>query len=191
MRCSPFTAVFDANVLYPAPLRDLLMWLALSGLFRARWTEQIHLEWKRNLLKDRADISQQQLDRTSSLMDAAIPDAVVTGYEPLCAELELPDPDDRHVLAAAIRCKAGVVVTFNLKDFPRAALAGYDIEAVHPDDFIADLVDLDQAAVLQATQRHFRSLKKPPMTAPAYLELLLRQGLTQTARLLAPYQRMF
>lgn len=88
MRCSPFTAVFDANVLYPAPLRDLLMWLALSGLFRARWTEQIHLEWKRNLLKDRADISQQQLDRTSSLMDAAIPDAVVTGYEPLCAELE-------------------------------------------------------------------------------------------------------
>ncbi len=191
MRCSPFTAVFDANVLYPAPLRDFLMRLGLTGLFRARWTQQIHLEWKRNLLKARPDISPEQLDRTSALMDAAIPDAVITGYEPLCAELTLPDPDDRHVLAAAIRGKADVVVTFNLKDFPRAALVGYDIEAMHPDNFIADLIDLDQAAVLQAVQRHFRSLKKPPMTAQAYLELLLRQGLTQSAKLLAPYQRIF
>lgn len=188
MRCSPFTAVFDANVLYPAPLRDLLMWLALTGLFRARWTKQIHLEWKRNLLSNRSDISPEQLNRTSALMDAAIPDVLVTGYESLCAELDLPDPNDHHVLAAAIRCKADVVVTFNLKDFPRAALAAYDIEAMHPDDFIADLGDLDQAAVIQAAQRHFRSLKKPPFTVPAYLDLLLRQGLTQTAKLLTPYQ---
>jgi len=191
MRCSPFTAVFDANVLYPAPLRDLLMWLGLSGLFRARWTAQIHHEWKRNLLKDRSDISAEQLDRTSALMDAAIPDALVTGYEPLCAGISLPDPDDRHVLAAAIRCKADVVVTFNLKDFPRNVLISYDIEAIHPDDFIADLIDLDQAAVLHAAQSQFRSLKKPPMTAQAYLDLLLRQGLNQTAKLLAPYQMLF
>jgi len=168
MRCSPFTAVFDANVLYPAALRDLLMWLGLSGLFRARWTEQIHEEWKRNLLKDRSDIQAEQLDRTSRLMDAAIPDAVVRGYQRLCAGLQLPDPDDRHVLAAAIRCKADVVVTFNLKDFPAHALAAYDIEAVHPDEFIADLADLDQAAVLGAAQQHFRSLKNPPFTVQAY-----------------------
>lgn len=167
------------------------MWLGLSGLFRARWTAQIHDEWKRNLLKARSDISPEQLDRTSALMDAAIPDALVTGYEPLCADLVLPDTDDRHVLAAAIRCKADVVVTFNLKDFPRDNLIGYDIEAIHPDDFIADLIDLDQAAVLQAARSHFRSLKKPPLAVQAYLDLLVRQGLTQTAKLLAPYRLLF
>jgi hypothetical protein len=92
MRHSPFTAVYDACVLYPAPLRDFLMWLGLSGRFRARWSAQIHGEWKRNVLKNRPDISPEQLDRTSSLMDQAIPDALVTGYESLVAGLTLPDP---------------------------------------------------------------------------------------------------
>ncbi|UVJ45488.1 PIN domain-containing protein [Pseudomonas sp. LS1212] len=187
MRHSPFTAVFDACVLYPAPLRSLLMWLSLTGLYRARWTEQIHEEWKRNLLINRDDLTREQLDRTSELMDRSIPDALVTGYESLCADLSLPDPDDRHVLAAAIRCKAEVIVTFNLKDFPVERLDGYDIEAIHPDDFIADLWDLDQAAVLSAVQDQRRSLKSPPMTGQQYLEMILRQGLTQTVRNLTPY----
>ncbi len=191
MRCSPFTVVFDANVLYPAPLRDLLMWLGLSGLFRARWTEQIHDEWKRNLLQDRSDISAEQLERTSRLMDQAIPDALVRGYEGLCSAVHLPDPDDRHVVAAAIRCKADVIVTFNLKDFPAQALSAFAVEAVHPDEFIADLVDLDQAAVLGAAQHHFRSLKNPPFSPQGYIELLLRHGLTQTAKWLARYQVLF
>lgn len=123
MRHSPFTAVYDACVLYPAPLRDLLMWLALSGRFRARWTQEIHGEWKRNLLKNRTDLTMEQLDRTSELMDRAIPDACVCDYEALITGLSLPDPNDRHVLAAAIRCGAGVIVTFNLKDFPDTCLA--------------------------------------------------------------------
>lgn len=103
MTNSPFTAVFDACVLYPAPLRDLLIWLALSGRFRARWSAQIHEEWRRNLLRKCPDLSAQQLARTIRLMDEAIPDAVVTGHEPLIAGLDLPDSNDRHVLAAAIR----------------------------------------------------------------------------------------
>ena len=78
MTSSPFTAVYDACVLYPAPLRDFLMWLALSGCFRARWSADIHDEWKRNLLRNRADLTAGQLDRTASLMDRAIPDALVT-----------------------------------------------------------------------------------------------------------------
>lgn len=106
MRYSPLTAVYDACVLYPAPLRDFLMWLALSGRFRARWTADIHKEWKRNLLKNRPDLTLEQLDRTSMLMDRAIPDGEVTGYEALIQGLSLPDADDRHVLAAAIRCNA-------------------------------------------------------------------------------------
>jgi predicted nucleic acid-binding protein len=118
MKHSQFTAVFDACVLYPAPLRDLLMWLALSGRFRGRWSEQIHDEWKRNLLKNRPDLGLEQLNRTSMLMDLAVPDALVTGHETLIESLALPDPDDRHVLAAAVRCGASVIVTFNEKDFP-------------------------------------------------------------------------
>ncbi|SFB65137.1 PIN domain-containing protein [Azotobacter beijerinckii] len=135
-------------MLYPAPLRDFLMHLALTGVYRARWTAQIHEEWKRNLLVNRADLAREQLDRTSSAMDRAVPDTLVTGYELLCSSLDLPDPDDRHVLAAAIKCGASVIVTFNLKDFPPEVLEPFEVEAMHPDDFIADLFDLDRAAVL-------------------------------------------
>ncbi len=105
------------------------MWLALSGRFRARWTKEIHIEWKRNLLKNRADLTMAQLDRTSELMDRAIPEACVHDFEDLIAGLSLPDSNDRHVLAAAIRCGAGVIVTFNLKDFPDSSLAPYGVEA--------------------------------------------------------------
>ena len=133
MRHSSFTAVYDACVLYPAPLRDFLMWLALSGRFRAKWSLEIHNEWKRNLLKNRPDLTAEQLDRTSELMDQALPDACVTGYEVLIEGLTLPDIDDRHVLAAAIRCNASVIVTFNQKDFPGEALGPFGIEAQHPE----------------------------------------------------------
>ncbi|WP_017905228.1 PIN domain-containing protein [Pseudomonas asplenii] len=190
MRHSPFTAVYDANVLYPAPLRDLLMHLALTGTYRARWTAHIHEEWKRNLLIKRQDLTQAQLDRTSKAMDRAIPDALVTGYESLCSGLTLPDADDRHVLAAAIKCSASVIVTFNLKDFPVDALRPFDIEAVHPDDFITDLFDLDRAAVLEAVQAQRASLKNPPCTAKKLLERLQAQGLAQSIKLLSEYERL-
>lgn len=127
MRHSPFTAIFDACVLYPAPLRDFLMWLGLSGRFRARWSRDIHEEWKRNLLLNRPDLTRAQVDRTSDLMDRAIPDGLVDGYETLVAGLTLPDPDDRHVLAAAIRCGSSVIVTFNQRDFPADVLASYRV----------------------------------------------------------------
>ncbi len=188
MRHSPFTAVYDACVLYPAPLRDFLMWLGLSGRFRARWSEQIHEEWKRNLLLNRTDLTRAQLDRTSALMDLAIPDGLVTDHEVLIAGLTLPDPDDRHVLAAAIRCNASVIVTFNDRDFPPAALSPFGIEAQHPDMFIENLFDLDPAAVVAAAQRQRAQLKNPPMNVDRYIDVLLRQGLVQTAKPLTIYQ---
>ena len=190
MRHSSFTAVYDACVLYPAPLRDFLMWLALSGRFRARWSGDIHNEWKRNLLKNRPDLTIGQLDRTSELMDLAIPDACVTGYEELIAGLALPDADDRHVLAAAIRCNASVIVTFNRKDFPCTALKPYGIEAQHPDEFVSNLFDLDSVAVVSAAQRQRKQLKMPPMDVSTYLDLLFRQGLIQSAKALNNYRAM-
>lgn len=190
MRHSPFTAVYDACVLYPAPLRDFLMWLGLSGRFRARWSAQIHEEWKSNLLKNRSDLTREQVNRTAELMDRAIPDGLVTGHESLIPGLNLPDENDRHVLAAAIRCNASVIVTFNEKDFPQSALGVYGIEAQHPDVFAENLLDLDPAAVVAAAQRQRLNLKNPPVNVGSYLELLLRQGLVQTSKSLATYQAL-
>ncbi len=114
--------VYDACVLYPAPLRDLLMWLALSNLFQAKWTEKIHQEWMQNVLKNRPDLTFSQLNRTRELMNENIDDALVTGYEYLIPTLTLPDPDDLHVLATAIHSQADLIITFNLKDFPVSIL---------------------------------------------------------------------
>lgn len=190
MRHSPFTVVFDACVLYPAPLRDFLMWLGMSGCFRARWSDQIHEEWKRNLLLNRPDLSAEQLERTSMMMDKAIPDSLVIGYESLIDGLTLPDADDRHVLAAAIRCQASVIVTFNQKDFPAVALAPFGVEAQHPDEFIENLFDLDQAAVVVAAQKQRANLLNPRMDVDRYLEMLLRQGLVQSVKLLTGYRAL-
>lgn len=179
-----FTAVYDASVLYPAPLRDFLMRLALTDLFRARWTEDIHEEWIRSLLEARADLRREQLERTRELMNANVRDCLVEGYRSLIPGLELPDPDDRHVLAAAIRASASVIVTFNLRDFPAAQLEQYGVEAQHPDEFVVHLIDLNQAKVCAAAEEQRRSLRNPPKTAEEYLEIMLKQRLPQTAALL-------
>lgn len=171
-----FVAVYDACVLYPAPLRDLLLRLALTDLFRARWTERIHEEWMRSVLKDRSDLSAQQIQRTRELMDLSVPDCLVAGYEGLVDNLNLPDPDDRHVLAAAIRCQAGVIVTYNLKDFPQAALASHGMEAQHPDDFVSHLHDLAPAAVCATVRGQREALKNPPRSVRELLDTLSFTG---------------
>jgi hypothetical protein len=131
-----FVALFDACVFYPAQLRDILLRVALSDTFKARWTDQIHGEWIGSLLRDRPDIPAERLTHTRELMNRAVPDCLVTGYEPFIQELTLPDPDDRHVLAAAIRCQAGVIVTLNVRDFPDEVVARYGISVQHPDEFL-------------------------------------------------------
>lgn len=175
---SNFTALYDACVLYPAPLRDLLMQLALTDLFRARWTDQIHDEWILNVLKNRPDLTLEQLRRTREFMNSHIRDCLVTNYEYLIPSLELPDPDDCHVLAAAIIGGADIIVTFNLADFPKPILNQYNLEAQHPDDFISDLLDLNSSKVKAALEICQGRLKSPPKTMDKYLENLLKQGLT-------------
>lgn len=157
-----FTVVYDACVLYPAPLRDFLMHLALSDLYRARWSDKIHDEWTRNVMASRPDLTQDQLNRTRQLMNAHIRDSLVSGFEYLIPSINLPDPDDCPVVAAAIHSGASLIVTFNLKDFPAEVLKPYNLAAQHPDDFIVDLLDLHPADVLEAAASHRRSLKTRP-----------------------------
>ena len=174
-----FTALFDACVLYPAPLRDLLMRLATTDLFRARWSAAIHDEWTEAVLRTRPEL-RPQIERTRHLMDAHVLDSLVTGYEPLIETLELPDPDDRHVLAAAIVGRADLIVTKNLKDFPAEQLAQFGIAARHPDAFIGNLLELHEAAALAAVAEHRASLRNPPKTVADYLDTLLAQDLPET-----------
>ncbi|MGI8543180.1 MAG: PIN domain-containing protein [Aridibacter sp.] len=152
-------AVLDACVLYPAPLRDFLMHLAVLDIFQARWTEQIHDEWIRNVLLNRPDLKSEQLERTRQLMNAHTRDAVV---EYLIDSLELPGKNDRHVLAAAISSKADLIVTFNLRDFPKNELSKHHVKAVHPDIFITSLFEDYKDLVFLAAQRQWQSLKNPP-----------------------------
>lgn len=178
------TAVLDSCILYPAPLRDFLMHLALVDLFRARWTEEIHEEWIRNVLESRPDLSRKQLTRTKNLMNDHALDSVVTGYENLISSLTLPDAEDRHVLAAAIQAKAEFIVTFNLRDFPAAAIAPFGIEAIHPDVFLELLLEQNSEKVLLAAERQRQSLKNPPKSPNEFLETLQAQGLNETVKVL-------
>lgn len=183
----PVTAMIDANILYPAPLRDLFIRLAQTGLVRARWTEAIHDEWVRNVLKDNPTLSPERLARTRSLMNGAVRDCLVTGYEDLIESLALPDPDDRHVLAAAIRANAEVIITLNLKDFPAGVLAGHSLEAQHPDEFLGSLFDAAPGPVLGTVKRQREGLRNPPKTAAELLVTLECQGLVQTVARLRPF----
>ena len=175
------TVVYDACVLYPAALRDFLMWLAITNLFKARWTEEIHDEWIRNILKNRPDLTLEQLTRTKNLMNVSVRDCLVTGYKDIIPVLQLPDAGDRHVLAAAIRCNADYIITFNLSDFPREALEPYGILPRHPDDFILRLIERNSAKVCAAARRQRSRLKNPPKSPDDYLKTLVEQGLPQTA----------
>jgi hypothetical protein len=116
-------------------------------------------------------------------MDRAALDALVVGYENLISKLTLPDENDRHVLAAAIRGKAQVIVTMNLKDFPAEVLQKYDMEAQHPDEFILRLIDLAPYAVKEAAETHRQSLKNPPKSIKEFLASLEAQGLPQSVPL--------
>jgi hypothetical protein len=123
-------------------------------------------------------------------MDSNTRDALVTGYENLISSLQLPDPDDRHVLAAAIVGRCDVIVTANLKDFPDAALAPFGIDAQHPDEFLCNHLNLAQGLFCRCVQKIRSRLKNPPSTANEYLEALTRNGLVATAAELRPFAEL-
>ena len=187
---STYTALLDANVLYPAPLRDLLLQLAVTDLFRAKWTADIHREWIEALLRNEPHRDRAKLERTRDLMDSSTRDCLITGYEALIPSLQLPDPDDRHVLAAAIAGRCDAIVTQNLKDFPEEALALFGIDVQHPDEFFCNQLNLAPGAFCGAIQKVRRRLQKPPYTIEQYLDILTSNGLVATAAELRPFAEL-
>ena len=181
------TAFLDAPVLCLAPLRELLLGLAVSDLHRAKWSNDVHDEWIDALLRTRPDLTRERLERTRELMNAHTRDALVTGYEDLIDVLKLPDPDDRHVLAAAIKGRADLIVTANLKDFPAEALEPWGIEAQHPDEFLTHQFHLSQPVFLKAVKTVRLRLKNPPKSVEEYLDTLRAQGLLATVNEIAPF----
>ncbi len=186
---SSFTAVFDSCVLFSAPLRDLLLQLSVTDLFRARWTKDIHREWM-DAVHRRRGKPMDRLEATREKMDASVLDCVVTGYEDLIPGLTLPDPVDRHVLAAAIRAGADVIVTRNLRDFPDSTLWKYGIEAQHPDEFVVNLLGLSPGPVCQAVKTIRARLAKPPRSVDEYLAKLEEQDLFKTVEILRTFSEL-
>lgn len=180
-------ALLDANVLYPAPLRDLLLELAVAGLFQAKWSADIHQEWIVALLRNAPWRSRAALDRTRDLMDRAVRDCLVTDYASLIPTLTLPDAGDRHVLAAAIGGRCEVIVTQNLAHFPAAVLTPLGIEAQHPDAFLSTHLNLEPDAFCGAVRNVRARLVSPPYSVAEYLDILSRQGLDATVFDLQPY----
>jgi hypothetical protein len=174
------TALHDANVLYPAPLRDYLLYLASLGVYEPVWTTAIQDEWIRNLLKARPDIDKAALEATRRSMDKAFPGSNITSYESLIEGLSLPDPDDRHVLAAAIKAEAQIIVTANLKDFPAGALIPLAIRAEHPDAFVSECIDRDRPKAIKALENQVKALKKPPLPVETVLKNLEANGLVKS-----------
>ena len=183
------TALLDANILYPAPMRDIFLQLAADDVFRAKWTEDIHREWIDALLRNEPRRDRTALEHTSRLMDAATRDCLITGYETLIPSLELPDPDDHHVLAAAIVGRCDVIVTCNLRDFPENVVAPYGIEVLHPDDFLSHHLALMPDPFCNAACKIRARLVAPSVSVQDYLAILAGLGLVATATELAQYSK--
>ena len=190
MTLRPLTAIYDANVLYPAPLRDLLVRLAHAGLVRARWTDTIHDEWIRNVCRNNPGLAPERLARTRILMNDAVRDCLVAGHEHLIDTLSLPDADDRHVLAAAIHASADVIVTFNLRDFPESALSEFGIQAQHPDEFVGNVLSHSCGAVCAILNRQRACLRNPPIEPDELLNTLEKQGLPESVSKLRQFRNL-
>lgn len=179
-----FTAVLDANVLYPICLTDVLLSLAQAGIYHARWTQSIHDEWISSLVRNDPRHDASLLRKRADAMNNAVPDSVICGYDKLADCLELPDPKDRHVLAAAIVGHADAIVTFNLNDFPKDVLEQYSLEAIHPDDFVVCQLELKQIEALEALKQMRARKRSPPRTVTDIVQALERVQLPRTAALI-------
>ncbi|WP_209623381.1 PIN domain-containing protein [Saccharothrix coeruleofusca] len=168
-----FPVFFDACVLFKPYLCDTVLSIAECGIYRPLWSGDVLTELERNLRK--RGVSEEQVARRLDRMSHHFPDAEVLGYEGLVDAMS-NHPKDRHVLAAAVRGGAEVLVTENLKDFPKAALDPYDIIAMHQDDFLQDQLDLAPGAVLAALRRQTSRYRKYPRSVEDLLDVLGNAG---------------
>lgn len=177
---NPFVVVLDANVLFPFRVRDVLLTFAQDGLFRARITDKILDEWTRNLIRLKPHLEASVLEQEAAIRDH-FDECFVSGYQPLIDGLELPDADDRHVLAAAIRCSAQVIVTENHRDFPAEILDEHGVETLGADDFLAGTYDLFPTQAARSLRRVRQRYENPTMTSSEFLLDLTRNGLSKLA----------
>jgi predicted nucleic acid-binding protein len=185
-----YTVLLDSNILFSATMRDLILELAKNDVFHARWSELIHEEWTRAVLRMNSRADKQKLARTRRLIDAASGDALVTDFQDLIPNLELPDANDRHVLAAAIIGRCDAIVTKNLRHFPSPSLSRFGIEAIHPDQFLLHQISLAPDTFLISVRNVRMRLHNPPYSADEYLDVLTGQGLVATAAELRPYRSL-
>jgi hypothetical protein len=176
----------DANVLYGSTLRDLLLQLGVDKIVSLRWTEAVHLEWSQALVRSRPDLA-DRVERTRGIMLDALPEALVLDYEHRVDDLDLPDPNDRHVLAAALESGAQLILTSNLRHFPAEAMPA-GVAAIHPDTLLSLLLAADPAPVLAAISKVRHRMAKPPMSPAEFLDALRHALLPLTARALESFQ---
>ena len=174
-----FICVLDTNIIYPIEIRDLLFWFAYYELYTPKWSKHIFDEWKEVML--RRGVSEDEASKRISKAQLAFPDALVENYESLIDGLELPDLKDKHVLAAAIKTNANVIVTNNIKDFPAEYLARFGLKAKSVDDFITDLIDLNQERAIQAFRDLVLNRTNPDLDEYQILDRLRKSGLKDSA----------
>jgi predicted nucleic acid-binding protein len=174
-----YTCVLDTNVIFPLQVRDLLFWFAYYDLFTPKWSEHIFHEWEE--VMRRHHVSELEIQKRIDIANKAFPDAMVRNYAPLIDGLELPDEKDRHVLAAAIKTNANIIVTNNLKDFPQDYLATFGLTAMGVDDFITDITDLNHEMAVEAFREMVMNRKNPEMDEFEVLDILRRNGLRDSA----------
>ena len=177
-----FICVLDTNVIYPIEIRDLLFWFAYYELFTPKWSEHIFDEWK-DVMK-RKGVSDEEANKRINRANSAFPDALVTNYSGLIDSLELPDQKDRHVLAAAIKTNGNVIVTNNIKDFPKEYLASFGLTVKTADDFLTDIIDLNPEQAVVAFKELVLNRNNPDLDEFQVLDILRNRGLTDTANFL-------
>jgi hypothetical protein len=180
MAFKPAVAVFDACILYPFHLRNILVEAATDRLVAARWTDEIHDEWMRNLASVRG-VQMAKLQRLRQVINEALPAATVTGYEEHIAAVSLPDPDDRHVVAAGITAGATLILTWNLRHFPAKELQKFGLRRETPDDFLSCLYDEVPDLVISSLAKARRNLTKSNVSALDFIGILDRQRMVQLA----------
>ncbi|MEI2638833.1 MAG: PIN domain-containing protein [Microthrixaceae bacterium] len=170
------SVVLDACVLVPAVSTDTLLRLAERGLYRPHWSELILAETRWALLEIHDGMEDEQIDRRFNHMNLAFEDALVTDWESLEGVVVLPDPDDRHIVAAAMKCGADAIVTANVDDFPYDELNRFGIGVQSLDDFLLDLLDLAPEMVVAAISEQARDTRRPHLTSDEVLNGLRRVG---------------
>lgn len=177
-----FTVVLDTNVIYPVLSRDILFWFAYYDLYTPKWSRNVFEEWKEVMV--RKGVSEEEAIKRIERANKAFPDALVLNYEGLIKQLELPDKKDCHVLAAAIKANANLIVTNNIKDFPKKYLQSFGLSAKTADDFLSDIINLHQQQAIVAFKEMVLHKKKPPLNELEVLNQLRKINLNETANYL-------